>query len=260
MASRRDPDGRTGLDWFVAAVRTDLRRLHAGWMGLAFADRYVSAHPVAGTSRPQSAGGRTTYRLWSAVGVAVLLVGYPLAVAGFATRSAVAGMSGFARRVGVLGVVLTGVVLWGALTVSAYLRAFSTTGVLAVAVAGGVATVSAVFALVFARVGGRGTTVVLAYPFGVTAVTLPPVVAAFFSPALASVVFARSDVLAVWLLDSVLTVGGLNALLRSTFDLVGLAYVAMWVAIAVPVGWALGLLVALADLVRPSGSATPEAT
>lgn len=259
MAANRGPDRPTGLAWLVAAVRHDLRGLHAGWMGVAFADRYVSAHPVAGVQRPQSAAGRAWFRLWSVLGAALLVVVYPLAIVGFATRYYVARTSGFARRVGTIGIVLTGVLVWGALTVSAYLREFSLLGVTAVAAAGAVAIVSALLARLFSRIGGRITSIVFAYPFGVTAFLLPPVVAAFFSPTLARVVFARSDVLAIWLLDTVLNVGGINSMLRSTFDLTGVAYLGMWFAIAVPVGWALGLLVALADLVRPRPSAPAAA-
>lgn len=60
------------------------------------------------------------------------------------------------------------------------------------------------------------------------AVSLPPVVAALYSPSLAGVVFPRSETLAIWLLDNVLTYRNLNALLRQRFDLVGVAYVVMW--------------------------------
>jgi len=123
-----------------------------------------------------------------------------------------------------------------------------------VAAAGGVATVSAALAVVFTRVGGRVTTVVLAYPFAVTAIFLPPVVAALYSPTVAEVVFPRSETLAIWILDNVLDYGGIAGYVRDTFDLEGLAYVAMWFGLAVPVGWILGMLVTMANLVRP----TPE--
>lgn len=84
------------------------------------------------------------------------------------------------------------------------------------------------------------------------AVSLPPVVAALCSPSLAGVVFPRSETLATWLLDNILTYRNLNALLRQRFDLVGVAYVVMWGNPAVPVGWTVGLLVTLATLVRPT--------
>ena len=87
-----------------------------------------------------------------------------------------------------------------------------------------------------------------------------PVVAALYSPSVAGFVFPTSDVLAVWLLDNVLTAGNLNAFLRARFDLVGVSYVGMWFAIAVPVGWILGLLVALGDLVHPRTAEIPGDT
>ncbi|KPN30860.1 hypothetical protein SY89_01600 [Halolamina pelagica] len=57
--------------------------------------------------------------------------------------------------------------------------------------------------------------------------------------------------LAIWILDNVLTVGGLNQIIRDRFALEGPAYVAMWFGIAVPLGWLLGGVVALADVIRP---------
>ena len=89
-----------------------------------------------------------------------------------------------------------------------------------------------------------------------TALSLPPVVAALYSPTVASVVFPSSQSLAVWLLDTVLSVGGLDVLLRRQFDLRGVAYVAMWFALAVPLGWFFGLFVTLADIVRPRNRRT----
>jgi hypothetical protein len=60
-----------------------------------------------------------------------------------------------------------------------------------VVVAGVAATVSAVLSRVFTR-GGRLVSVLVGYPFAVTALLLPPVVAAMFSPALAEVVLPGS--------------------------------------------------------------------
>jgi len=93
-------------------------------------------------------------------------------------------------------------------------------------------------------------TVLLAYPSAMNAVFLPPVVAALYSPTLASAVFPSSTTLAVWLLENVFT-GPVGAFFETTFDLEGLTYVALWFGIAVPVGWVLGVAVTLADVVRP---------
>lgn len=235
----------------IEAIRIDLDTLHEHWMVVAFPKVRTGAHAVLGAWRPDSAPGLAAFYLWSVLGGLVVGALYPFAVAGFAIRYYAVRLDRTATRVGLVGVVLLSLFVWGGLTVFARYR-FSTEGFLAVAAAGGVATVSAVLSVLFARIDGRFTTVVFAYPFGVTALFLPPVVAALYSPTLANVVFPRSDLLAIWLLDTVLDIYGINTYLRARFDLVGLAYVGMWFGLAVPVGWFLGLLVTLADLVRPT--------
>ncbi len=233
------------------AIRIDLETIHEGWMALAFPKVRTGAHAVLGAWRPRSTPALVAFYVWSAIGALVVGAVYPLAVLGFAVRYYTVRLDRTATRVGMLGVILLSILAWGALTLFARYR-FSFEGFLAVGAAGTVATVSAALSVLFARIDGRFTSVVFAYPFGVTALFLPPVVAALYSPALANVVFPRSDLLAIWLLDNVLDVGGLNVWLRSRFDLVGVAYVGMWFGLAVPVGWILGLLVTLADLVRPT--------
>lgn len=234
----------------VAGVRYDLRTLHGLWMALAF-PQLRESHPVLGQWYPQTTTQRVTYRLWGLLGGLGLLIGYPLTVLGFAVRFYVRRFDRTTTRIGVVGTVLLAVLVWGALAALARVR-FSPEGFLAVAAAGSVAVVATVLALLFARVGGRITTVLFAYPLGVVAVFLPPVVAALYSPTLAGVIFPESESLAIWLLDNVLVVGNLNAILRARFDLVGFAYVGMWSALAIPVGWVLGILVTLANLVRPT--------
>jgi hypothetical protein len=249
--------GATLLSSVVAGIRYDLRTLHGLWMALAF-PQLRESHPVMGRWRPETTAQEAAYRGWAVLGGIGLLIGYPLTVLGFAIRFYVRRFDRTTARLGVVGTVILAVLVWGALTAVARLR-FSTEGFLAVAAAGSVAVVATVLALGFSRLGGRLTTVVVAYPLAVIAVFLPPVVAALYSPTLAGVVFPESDSLAIWLLDSVLVVGNLNALLRARFELVGFAYVGMWSGIAVPVGWTLGLLVTLANLVRPSGDGDEDA-
>ena len=239
-------EGAPASTW--TRVRIDLEHLHTGWMALLFA-RQRDPHPVQGRSRPEGRAGRAAYRLWAVLG-AVVALSYPLVVVGFAVRHYGRRLHRAAESLGAAAILLGSLVVWGALTAVVSLRAFPTEGVVAVAAGSGVAAVSAVLALLFARRGGRATTVLLAAPFGVTALFLPPVVAALYSPALAAWVFPRSTLLAVWLLDGPLAVGGLATALRAWFDLVGLAYVGMWLGLAVPVGWTLGLVAALADAVR----------
>lgn len=241
----------------VADVQYDLRRLHGLWMALAF-PQLRDSHPVAGRWAPDTPKQRVTYRAWSLLGVLGLLFGYPLAVAGLFVRFHVRRFDRTTTRLGAVGSLLLVVVAWGALTALARIR-FSPEGFLAVAAAASVAVVSAALALAFAAVGGRTTTVLFAYPLGVVTVFLPPVVAAFYSPVLAGVVFPRSETLAEWFLDTALDYRNLNTVIRQRFELVGMAYVAMWTGIAVPVGWVLGLLVTLANLVRPTAGTAEEA-
>jgi hypothetical protein len=233
----------------VGAIRIDLARLHGAWMELLF-PRQFESHSVLGTWRPETTLGTVTYRAWGALGVAVIVVLYPLTLMGFATRYYARRIDRTAASIGIVGVVLLSILAWGLLTAVAQIR-FELEGFVAVAAAGVVATASAVLARLFTR-GGRRRSVFLGYPFAVTALFLPPVVAALFSPALAEVVLPGSYNLAIWILDNLLFVFGLNALIRDTFTLQGVWYVAMWFAIAVPVGWFVGGLVALAELVRPT--------
>ncbi len=126
--------------------------------------------------------------------------------------------------------------------------------VTAVAVAGGVATLSAALAVTFRRVGGRGTTVALAYPFAMTAIFLPPVVAALYSTTVASVVIPASDSLSRWFLYEVLATVGVAEFFIENFDREGIAYVFIWLGIIDPAGereLSHGL-VTLADFARPT--------
>ena len=236
---------------FIGAIQYDLGRLHDIWMELFFPRQLDAERTVLGKWKPSTTPGWIAYRSWAFVGAPVIALLYPLALIGMAARYYARRIDGTVTRIGVLGVIGISVLVWGALTVLARIR-FSEAGFIAVLAASLVATVSATFAVLFARIGGRATTVVLAYPFGVTALFLPPVVAAIYSPTLSDIVFPRSTTLAIWLLDNVLHVGGINDYLRSAYDLRGLAYAGMWFGLAVPVGWTLGTLVTLADFLRPT--------
>ncbi|WP_276300514.1 hypothetical protein [Halorussus lipolyticus] len=245
--------GGTSSTGLVGAVQYDLRRLHESWMALFFPRQRGSQSGVLGKWEPSSTTGKVAYRAWSAVGTPVVGLLYPLALFGFAARYYTRKIDGTATRLGVVGVVLLSLLVWGGLTALARIR-FSTDGFLAVGAAGGVATVAAVLAYLTGTRGGRGTTVLLAYPFAMTALFLPPVVAALYSPTLSEVIFPKSYTLAVWLLDNPLDLWGLNTFLREQFTLEGANYVAMWFGLSVPVGWVLGLLVTLADVVRPKSA------
>lgn len=236
---------------FVEAVGVDLKRLHETWMELFFPRQRGAADSVLGKWKPETTGGKLAYTGWSVVGALAVALVYPFALAGVAARYNAYRLDDLSSALGLAGTVLLVAVLWGALSAAAWVR-FTFTGFLAVVAAAGVATLSTALALAFSRVGGRGTTVLLAYPFATTAVFLPPVVAAFYSPALGELVFTESESLAIWFLDNVFAVGGINDYLRTEYDLTGVAYVLLWLGVSVPLGWALGVLVTLANLIRPA--------
>ena len=242
-----------GSGALLTAIQVDIRRLHDGWMGLAFPRQRIAQHNVLGRWRPQTTTGQLTYWTWFAIGAPLVLLLYPFVLAGFVIRFQASRLDSTARRIGVIGVVVLSIVAWGALTVVALFQ-LSTEGFIAVAAAGIVATVSAALAFSFARLGGRGTTVLLAYPFAMNAIFLPPVVAALYSPLLARTILPGSYDLAVWILDNILHIYGINEFLREQYTLEGIAYAGMWFGIAVPIGWILGILVTLADIVRPKTS------
>lgn len=243
----------TSQGGLIDAVRYDIAQLHTGWMALFFPRQRQQSHSVLGKWRPQSTSGKVAYSGWSIVGSFIVALLYPFVLFGFATRYYTSKIDRTAASLGVLGVILLSAVVWGGLAALAKYR-FSTEGFYAVAAAGGVATVTAALAYLTSRYGGRITTVLFAYPFGMTAIFLPPVVAALYSPTLSNVIFPNSTNLAVWLLDNVLTYRNIDEVLRARFNLEGLAYVGMWFGIAVPVGWVLGFLVTLANLMRPKSA------
>jgi hypothetical protein len=233
----------------VGAIRLDLRRLHEHWMGLFF-PRQRAGHSVLGKWQPSTRSGWITYRGLAGFGALVVALLYPLVLVGFAARFHTRRIDRAAAGLGLVGVVSLTALVWGALVVLARLQ-FSQRGFVAVAASAAVATAAAAAAVAFARVGGRATTVALAYPAAMTALFLPPVVAALFSTTVGSVVLPGSTELAVRLLDGPLALLGVDGYLRDNYTLEGAAYVGMWLAIAVPLGWLLGCVVTLADLVRP---------
>lgn len=241
----------SGSSGVVGGIRIDLRRLHESWMELVFPRQRGSGHSVMGKWTPSTTSGWIGYRLWSAVGVPIVGVLYPLALFGLMFRFYASRIDRVAAGLGVAGVVILAALVWGVLTVAAH-QLFSTDGFLAVLAAAVVATIAAGLAVIFSQVGGRLVSVVFAYPAAMTALFLPPVVAALVSPTLGEIVLSGSDSLAIWLLDTVLSIGGLNEWLSAQYTLAGAAYLGMWFGIAVPLGWLIGSLVTLAGLVRPT--------
>lgn len=221
-------------------------------MALLYPRQVGAEGTVLGKWRPQSRGARLGYRLWGALGALVVAVLYPVVLVGAVVRYHARRIDAAGRWLGLLGVLVAAGLVWTVLALAVRARGpISAAGFYAVVAAGGVATASAVGALVFARVGGRKTTVLAGYPLGVTAFLLPPVVAALYSPALARLVFGGTRTMAVWALQHVIP-GVVAGPLTSTFDLAGVTYVVLWFVVAIPVGWLLGAVVSLADVVRPT--------
>ncbi|WP_159900881.1 hypothetical protein [Salinirussus salinus] len=241
----------------VGAIKIDLVRLHETWMEFIYPRQRGAENTVLGKWTPDGGAEAFFYRLWSAVGVPVVGLVYPLVLLGYFIRFQSRRVNVTAERLGLVGVLLLFVLLWGALSTLVRFVApgsFVSGGVVAVLAASAVAVVAAGLSYGFWRLGGRVTTVLLAYPFAMTAIFLPPVVAALYSTALADVVLSGTDSLAVWFVQEGPDLFGLTDYLVAEFDLEGVAYVLLWFAIAVPLGWLLGGVVTLADLVRP----TPE--
>jgi len=236
----------------VAGIRFDLRRMHETWMELFFPRQRDAASSVLGKWKPKTTQEKVSYTLWYWIGVPLIGLLYPLVLFGYVLRFQSRRIDLTATRLGVVGVVVLSLVVWGALTAFVRFR-FDTDIALAVGAASLVATLSAVLAVVFRSVGGRGTTVFLSYPFGVTALFLPPVFAALYSPEVASVVFTNSVAIGREIRVTLLNPIGVGEYLKENYELRGLAFAAMWFGISVPVGWFFGLLVTLADVVRPSG-------
>ena len=241
----------------IGAIRIDLTRLHETWMEVVFPRQLDPGH-VLGKWKPETGVQTAGYYLWAALGLPLVLIGYPLLLVGYGTRFYAAKLDSAATRLGIIGAVLVSVVVWGVLSAVASYQfgtvgtiSLNAEGFLAVVAASVVATVSAVLAVLFSRVGGRGTSVLLAYPAAMTALFLPPVVAALFEPTLQEIIFPRSEELAKDILNGPLSIGGLNDIIREQFTLEGVGYVLMWLSLSVPLGWFLGGLVAFANIIRP---------
>lgn len=239
----------------LGAVLIDLKRLHASWMGLVF-PRQRTAHSVLGRWTPDSVPMKVAYRLWGLLGAVAIAVLYPFVVLGFATRFYTKRISNAATALGLLGSTLAAAVVWGGLTVAARVQ-FDGTGFLAVGAAAVVATLSTSLSILSARIGGRGTTVALAYPFAMTAIFLPPVVASFFYQPIFAIIEPFSNEFAIIILDTLPAT--IEATLRQFTLRTPRGLLGMWAGLSVPLGWVLGIVVTLAELVRPSREGDEEA-
>lgn len=238
-------------DGVVDGVRLDVQRLHETWMELLFPRQRGAQHSVLGKWKPSTTGDKVKYNVWAALGIPLVIVGYPLMLLGVLVRFYSRRFDNLATRIGLGGTVLVVTVVWALLT--AIVRVYGGVGrpgFIAVLVASVTAVICAALAFLCWAKGGRALTVLAAYPLGVTALLLPPVIAGFYSEAVGSVVFTRSEQIADVLLNRLFQPIGLKATLKQ-YELEGFAFVLMWFGIAVPLGWLLGSVVTLANLTRP---------
>jgi hypothetical protein len=233
----------------LTAAAVDLRRLLAAWRDIGFS-RQADEYSVQDRWNPDSSGERLAFWLWSVLGVALISAVYPFAALGFWVRYVGRRIDRLVAGLGVLVFIAVAAVLWGGLTALAWDR-LPTAGFRAVLAASIVATASVGFSWAFARHGSRRLTLVFAYPFAVAAVFLPPVTAALVSPTLGDLILPGSELFAEWILTNVLVIGDLSTVLRQQFELAGVAFIGLWFGFAIPIGWALALLVTLADTIRP---------
>ena len=233
-------------------LKVDIVALHESWMQLVFPRQRGREHSVLGKWQPTTTGDKLKYRLWALLGVPLVAFIYPFVLAGFAVRFHATRLDSGVARVGGVGILLLSLLLWGGLTAAARIQFGATAeGFYAVAAASVTAVLASLLALGFRRLGGRFTTVLLGYPFAMTALFLPPIVAVLYSPTVADAVLPRSFDLAVYFLDNIAP-ATLAEMLRASYDLEGVAYVIMWFGVAVPLGWLLGVVVTLANVVRPT--------
>ena len=234
------------------AIRYDLKVMHETWMEFFFPRQRGAEDTVLGKWKPESTREIITYRSWYAFGVPAIAFLYPLVLVGYILRYQTRKINMTAERLGFFGVILMFTLLWGGLTALVYFElqgALEEGAVVAMAAASAVAVVSSAFSYIFWRLGGRGTTVLLAYPFAITALFLPPVVAALFYEPLGEVIIDQGDDLFYWMFQT-----GPEALtepLGDRFDRQEHHHALIWFAISFPVGWVIGSIVTLADLIRP---------
>ncbi|SDJ48298.1 hypothetical protein SAMN05216226_10427 [Halovenus aranensis] len=236
------------------AIRYDIRVMHETWMEMLFPRQRGAAGTVLGKWTPEETREVISYRLWHALGVPVIAIFYPLVLLGYIIRFQARKLNVTATRLGFFGVVLVFTLLWGGLTGAVYLElqtALEEGAVTGIGAASGVAVLAAALAYTFWRLGGRFVTILLAYPFAVTALFLPPVVAALFWEPLGDIIIDQGDDLFSWAFET--GPDSITDPLGERYDRDEEDHAIIWFAISYPVGWLLGILVSLANLIRPSG-------
>jgi len=240
----------------VEAIRFDLTKFHETWMELLYPRQRGASDTVLGKWQPQTPREKVTYNVWAALGALVVAVLYPLALFGVIVRFHARKIDVSVEKLGAIGVMLLAILVWGGLSALVEFRLsarFAPQQANAIIAASVVAIIATGLAVLFRTIGGRITTVALAYPFGMTAIFLPPVVAALVSEDVAQFSIVYAEQIADLFREEVLAPVGLKETVNQKFDMTELAYVIIWLAVSVPVGWLLGTTVALADFIRPTG-------
>lgn len=109
-----------------------------------------------------------------------------------------------------------------------------------VTVGGSVFALLATLTLEVYRQEGTLVRVLIAYPLAIGTLVLPLVAAGLASPTFARMLRNVTRGLAIFLLDTILVVGGVSTFLREQFQLTGIAYFATWVGVIIVLGWLLG--------------------
>jgi len=236
----------------VDAIRVDLRKFHETWMGLVFPRQRGNQHSVLGKWKPDTTREKVTYNSWSAMGAAVIAVLYPMALFGVIVRFHARKIEFSIEKLGAIGVFLLAVLVWGGLSALVKLQLdFPVEEANAIVAASVVAILATGLALIFRAIDGRPVTVIFSYPLAMTAIFLPPLVAALLSDQIAQFTIIYSEEIGVFIQDDILARVGLKQYFVDNFERDGGAYVIMWMIISVPVGWVLGIMVTLADFIRP---------
>lgn len=238
----------------VDAIKYDIRVLHETWMEMLFPRQRNAEGTVLGKWKPEETGEVVKYKLWYYIGVPLISILYPMVLFGYFFRYQTRKINVTATRLGFFGVVLVFSILWGGLTAVVFFQLQETLepgAVTGIGAASIVAVVASALSYGFWRLGGRFTTVLLAYPFAMTALFLPPVVAALFYEPLGEVIIGEGDDLFTWAFET--GPESITDPLGERFDRDENAHAIIWFVISFPVGWILGFLVTLADLIRPKG-------
>lgn len=216
-------------------------------MALVFPRQRDSPGSVLGKWKPRTVVGRLEYALWGMLGAPFVALVYAVAVVGSPVRFVVRRIGRLADTWGLAGVVWFAAIVGGVATAMAWLG-YGRAGFVAVAVAAGVSTLTVSLSMTVSRVRGRSSTVLLAYPLGVVAVGLVPIVVATYSTGVPGAVLQRT---AGSLPPGAGVPSGLDGRLRPDVVSTRTAVVAAWTGAAALAGWLAGTLVTITDAARP---------